>query len=485
MTPMRAGDSGFNPWLATVLLLLGNFMNLVDVSIVNVALPSIQANLNATAAQIEWVSAAYVLAFAAALLPFGRFGDKFGRKRLFLLGVGLFTLASALCGFAQTMPMLIWSRALQGIGGAMMVPQVMAIMHVMFPPEQKARAFALAGVVASLGAVTGPLLGGALITGNIAGLDWRPIFLVNLPVGLFVILAGLRWIPALSSDRRMRIDWPGIGLFSAAVILVVLPVIEGALLGWPWWCVAMLVAALPMGGLFVWRQVVLARRGQAQLLPVPLMRNGRFLSGVAMVMLHFSAIPGMFLVLAISLQTGFGLDPMQSGIATAPFPLGIMLGSYVTGRFGTKGLSVRMALGVAIMLAGMIWLRHSVGHPPQPFTALSLAGPLAICGLGMGLTISPLFQFVLQSVPARDAGAGSGAMQAFQQVGAAIGIAIVSSLFFVRLTEQGGDGHGAAMAHSLIYQICAFAAILAILAARGLMRGRAEQPPHRAPVSGR
>ena len=148
MTPIGTGDSGFNPWLATVLLLLGNFMNLIDVSIVNVALPSIQADLHATAAQIEWVSAAYVLAFAAGLLPFGRFGDKFGRKRLFLWGIGLFTLASALCGFAQTMPMLIWSRALQGIGGAMMVPQVMAIMHVMFPPEQKARAFALAGVVA-------------------------------------------------------------------------------------------------------------------------------------------------------------------------------------------------------------------------------------------------------------------------------------------------------------------------------------------------
>ena len=483
MTPIGTGDSGFNPWLATVLLLLGNFMNLIDVSIVNVALPSIQADLHATAAQIEWVSAAYVLAFAAGLLPFGRFGDKFGRKRLFLWGIGLFTLASALCGFAQTMPMLIWSRALQGIGGAMMVPQVMAILHVMFPPEQKARAFALAGVVASLGAVTGPLLGGALITGDIAGLDWRPIFLVNLPVGIFVIGAGRRWIPAMSSDRRMRIDWPGIALFSLAVLLVVLPVIEGALLGWPWWCVAMLAAALPTAALFVWRQVRLARQGRAQLLPVALMRNGGFLSGVAMVMLHFSAIPGMFLVLAIYLQTGFGLDPMQSGLATAPFPLGIMLGSYVTGRFGIRWLSLRMAVGVSIMLAGMIFLRHVAGHPPQVFTPATLIAPLALCGFGMGLTISPLFQSVLQSVPGHDAGAGSGAMQAFQQVGAATGIAVVSSLFFVRLHGQGG-GYPAAMSHALIYQICAFAAILAILAARGAIRGRAE-PPRGGAVSGR
>lgn len=485
MTPTQTANHGFNPWLATVLLLLGNFMNLIDVSIVNVALPSIQRNLGATAAQIEWVSAAYVLAFAAGLLPFGRFGDKFGRKRLFLMGIGLFTLASALCGFALNMPMLIWSRALQGIGGAMMVPQVMAIMHVMFPPEQKARAFALAGVVASLGAVTGPLMGGALITGNIAGLDWRPIFLVNLPIGLFVIVAGLRWIPALSSDRRMRIDWPGIGLFSLAVVLVVLPVIEGALLGWPWWCVAMLVASLPTGAAFVWRQAILARRGRAQLLPVTLMRNGGFVSGVAMVMLHFSAIPGMFLVLALYLQTGFGLDPMQSGIATAPFPLGIMLGSYVTGRFGTRAMSIRMAVGVGIMLTGMVWLRHVTGHPPEPFTSVTLIGPLALCGLGMGLTISPLFQTVLHSVPTHDAGAGSGAMQAFQQVGAAVGIAVVSSLFFVRLHGQGGDDYAAAMAHSLTYQLCAFSAILVILALRRLARGRAGQPPHAPAVSGR
>lgn len=184
---------GVNPWAATVLLLMGNFMNLIDVSIVNVALPSIRTDLGASETQIEWISAAYVLAFAVGLLPCGRFGDKLGRKRLFLSGVGLFTLASVLCGLAPDINVLIGARALQGIGGAMMVPQVMAIMHVIFPPEQKAKAFALAGVVISLGAVTGPLLGGVLISGNFYGLEWRPIFLVNLPVGLLVVLAGF-WL---------------------------------------------------------------------------------------------------------------------------------------------------------------------------------------------------------------------------------------------------------------------------------------------------
>lgn len=464
--PAETAARPFNPWVTTVLLLMGNFMNLIDLSIVNVALPSIRADLNASSSQIEWVSAAYVLAFAAGLLPFGRFGDKLGRKRLFLLGVGLFTIASALCGWARGMETLIAARAIQGIGGAMMVPQVMAIMHVIFPPDQKARAFALAGVVVSLGAVTGPLIGGGLITANIHGLDWRPIFLVNLPVGIAVILAGRRLIPDLDSDLGMEIDWPGMTLFAAAITLIVLPVIEGALLGWPWWCIAMLAAAGPVAALFVWRQVALARAGRTQLLPVALMTNGGYLSGLVMVMVHFSAVPGLFLVLAVYLQTGFGLSPLESGMTTAPFPLGIMLGSYITGRFGARGLSARMASGAAVMLVGMAWLRHVTGAPPEPFTPLAIAGPLACCGLGMGLAISPLFQLVLLAVPGHDAGAGAGAMQAFQQVGAAVGIAVVSSLFFVRLHGSGDTDFPAAMHHAMGYQLAAFTAILIVLGLR-------------------
>lgn len=484
MSRIPAEAREFNPWVTTILLLLGNFMNLIDITIVNVALPSIQRNLDASASQMEWVSAAYVLAFAAGLLPCGRFGDKLGRKRLFLWGVGLFTLASVACGLAQDMPMLIASRAVQGIGGAMMVPQVMAIMHVIFPPDEKARAFALSAVVVSLGAVTGPLLGGALITADIWGLDWRPIFLVNLPVGAFVIIAGARLIPSLGSQRDMAIDWPGVGLFALAITLIVLPVIEGALLGWPWWCIAAMVASIPVAGLFIRRQIRLEAAGRAQLLPAALMRNGGYLSGLVMVMLHFSAIPGMFLVLAIYFQTGFGLDPFHSGLATAPFPLGVMAGSYLTGRFGVRGLAARMGAGAFVLLVGMAWLRHVAGHPSQPFAAWDFALPLAICGFGMGLAISPLFQLVLQAVPPRDAGAGSGAMQAFQQVGSALGIAIVSSLFFVRLHAAEGDDYAGAMHHALIYPLAAFAMILLVLAVRRRIMGpatadtpRGDQPP--------
>ncbi|TJZ93980.1 MFS transporter [Paracoccus gahaiensis] len=474
MTTSTAAPRGVNPWAATVLLLMGNFMNLVDVSIVNVALPSIRADLNATETQIEWVSAAYVLAFAVGLLPCGRFGDKLGRKRLFLSGVGLFTLASVLCGLAPGIWVLIAARALQGIGGAMMVPQVMAIMHVLFAPEQKARAFALAGVVVSLGAVSGPLLGGLLITADIQGLGWRPIFLVNLPIGLLVVLGGLRLIPTMSSAREMAIDWRGVGLFAAAITLVVLPVIEGPLLGWPWWSLVALASAAPVGWLFWRRQQALERAGREQLLPVQLLRDRGYLSGVIVVMLHFSAIPGMFLILAIYLQTGFRLSPLQSGLATAPFPLGVMLGSWVTARFGIRAMTRRIAMGAGIMLVGMIWLRHAAGHPPADLHLWTLAAPLALNGFGMGLAISPLFQMVLRDVPGPMAGAATGGMQAFQQVGAAIGIALASSLFFVHL--RGTGDYPAALATALTYQVCVFAAILTLLAIRARTVRRVRVP---------
>ncbi|WP_378943951.1 MFS transporter [Paracoccus sp. R86501] len=465
---------GINPWVTAVLLLMGNFMNLIDVSIVNVGLPSIQRDLSASETQIEWVSAAYVLAFAAGLLPCGRFGDKLGRKRLFVTGVTVFTIASVFCGLAPSIDVLIGSRALQGIGGAMMVPQVMAIMHVIFAPEEKAKAFALAGVIVSLGAVMGPLLGGVLITADIYGLGWRPIFLVNLPVGALVVLGGLKLIPRLSSSRTLAIDWWGVLLFALTITLIVLPMVEGPLLGWPLWCLALLGLSVPTGIMFVRRQFSLADAGREQLLPAQLMKDGGFMSGIIIVLLHFSAIPGLFLILAIYFQTGFGFSPLQSGLATAPFPLGIMLGSWITGRFGTRLLTTRIAVGAGLMVVGMLYLRHVAGNPPAQLQLTTLSLPLALNGLGMGLAISPMFQMVLRSVPGHIAGAATGGMQAFQQVGAAIGIAIASSMFFVQLQDGQGDYAGA-MHYALTYQVVVFSAILLILLTRGIVLRRRER----------
>ncbi|WP_048600221.1 MFS transporter, partial [Nereida ignava] len=203
-------------------LFLGSFMNLIDVSITNVALPQIQADTGASATQLEWVAAIYVLALAIGLLPFGRFGDVYGRKRLFVIGLIGFTIASLACGLAPNITTLIAARAIKGFAAAMMVPQVLAIVHVIFPPEEKARVFGLFGTISSLAVVAGPIIGGALISTDIAGLSWRLAFLINIPFGVVALAGALRFVPNLMGNGNVRPDWIGTGLFTTAAVLLVL-----------------------------------------------------------------------------------------------------------------------------------------------------------------------------------------------------------------------------------------------------------------------
>ena len=220
-------------WLALVILLIANFMNLIDVTIVNVALPSMREGLGATDSQIEWVIAAYILAFALGLLPFGRLGDILGRTHLFLWGVAAFTAASALCGLAPNIEFLIIARVIQGLAGAMMTPQVLAIATVTFPPHERGQAFSLFGLSAGLAAVCGPILGGLLISANLFGMDWQPIFLVNIPIGIAAVIAGWFLIPRLPGNASMRNDYVGIVLFGSGILAVVFPIVEGRAYGWP------------------------------------------------------------------------------------------------------------------------------------------------------------------------------------------------------------------------------------------------------------
>jgi len=436
-------------WAALAVLLIANFMNLIDVTIVNVALPSIEANLGASPEALEWVAAAYVLTFAAGLLPCGRFGDIYGRRKLFLIGLTVFTVTSAICGMAPTIGTLIGARLAQGIGAAMMVPQVMAIVHVLFPSHEKGRVFGMFGTVASLGSVAGPIIGGALISADIAGLGWRPIFLINLPLGVLALIGTLRFVPDLPTSNRMRADWAGMGLFTLAIVLLVLPLIEGRALGWPWWILTLIALSIPTAYAF-WRvERARERRGLTELLPSRLMANGRFMLGLSTVTVFFAGIPGLFFILAVFFQSGFGLTPLQSGLATAPFPLGVMLASRLTSRFGERFLRERLsggALGVALGMAILQWVVRSTGETLDP---LHFIAPLGIAGFGMGIGISAMFQSVLACVPGRDAGSGSGAMQAFQQVGAALGIALIGQIFFAHLTADRSDAgfiHATAMA---------------------------------------
>jgi EmrB/QacA subfamily drug resistance transporter len=476
-------------WAAMAVLLIAGFMNLVDVTIVNVALPSMQASLGATTSGIEWIVAAYTLSFALGLLPFGRLGDTFGRRRMFLAGVVAFTFTSMLCGLAPDMPTLIAARALQGFSGAIMAPQTLAIAQVIFPPKERGAAFALFGLTASLAAVTGPLAGGLLIGADLWGLDWRPIFLVNVPVGIFAFIAGMRLIPPMPGHRSTGTDVPGIVLAGLAVFLLVFPLIEGRNFGWPAWCFAMMAAAVPAGWAFVAWQRLQADRGGPQLIPVSLLSNRNFLVGTLLSTAFFSCVPGFFMVLAIFLQTGFGLTPLQSGLTTLPFSIGIMISSIVSGRLGIRWPRERILLGSALMACAMLWLRFRIGSVDDEIGRIELLPQLLLAGLGMGTAIAPLFQTILATVGGRDAGSASGALQSFQQVGGGLGVAIMGQIFFSALAggmaeAAGGNPHPvfvASLQSALVYEVLVLAAVAACvyllaMPAHGAGQG---QPPAR------
>jgi EmrB/QacA subfamily drug resistance transporter len=453
-------------WVAMVVLLVASFMNLIDVTIVNVALPSIEADLGATSAQIEWVVAVYIVVFALCLIPGGRMGDMLGRRSVFIAGVVVFTIGSALCGLAPSIGTLVGARAIQGIGGAIMIPQTLALVPALFPAAERGAAFALFGLSAGLASVSGPLLGGVLIGADLWGLGWRPIFLVNIPVGVLAVVLALRFLPQVARRPDVGVDGVGIVLASAALLLVVFPLIEGRALGWPLWCFALIALSLPTAVGFVAWQRRQSVRGGAQLLPASLLANRTYLVGVGLTAVLFSGIPGFFLIVALFLQKGFGLTPLESGLTTVPFSVGVLLASVAAGRLGNRALRARITAGGAMLSAGMVWLCVLVLGVQDTVEGGMFLLPMALAGVGLGTAISPLFNVVLASVSGADSGGASGALQAFQQVGGALGVAVVGQLFFARL--EGVAANGSAAAHvaysdafttALVYPAVAFAAL--------------------------
>src|SRR6218665_481012 len=264
--PQSKAEADPRRWVALAVLLIANFMNLMDVTIVNVALPSLRENLGADLSHIEWVIAAYVLAFALGLLPFGRLGDIVGRTQMFLVGVTAFTIASAACGLAPSIEWLIAARVLQGLAGAIMTPQVLAIATVTFPPEERGQSFSLFGLSAGLAAVAGPIVGGLLIGADLGGLDWRPIFLVNVPVGILAVVLGWFIIPRPPGHPGMKNDFIGIALFGASIVALVYPLVEGRTCGWRGRTLGPVAASFVGMALFGWWEGRMAAANQPQLL---------------------------------------------------------------------------------------------------------------------------------------------------------------------------------------------------------------------------
>ncbi|MCO6185576.1 MFS transporter [Rhizobium sp. L1K21] len=453
-------------WLALFIILLALFMNLLDVTIVNVSLPTMQADLGASSTEIEWVVAGFILTFALGLLPFGRLGDIVGRKRMFMIGVGSFTIASILCGMAPNMSFLIVARLIQGAAGAVMTPQVLSIAQTIFPPHERAAAFSLFGLTAGLATVTGPVLGGLLLGGDLFGLEWRPIFLINVPVGIFTVIAAAKFIPPIPGNMSIKNDFGGIAIVSAAMFLIIFPLIEGRNYEWAAWCFAMMAASFVFFVAFVFWEKRQKRVGGAELLPIDLMKNGNFIIGAMMSLVFFSAMPSFFMIFALYLQQGYGLTPLWSGLTTMPFSVGVLVASVISGRIGFKWQKQRIAAGLVLLFAGMLSVRILAAGESDVLDSMFYIAPLLFGGIGLGVTISPLFQTILAGVPQKDAGSGSGALQALQQAGGALGVAVVSEIFFRKLaaematgaTPQLGFSH--ALTQALTYNLIAYAVVL-------------------------
>jgi EmrB/QacA subfamily drug resistance transporter len=458
-------------WLALAIVMTAAFMDLVDVTIVNIAIPSIQRGEHASVGQIQWITAGYALAFAAGLITGGRLGDIHGRKRLFLLGIGGFTVASALCGFAVNPEMLVASRFLQGGMAALMVPQVLSIVHATFPAHERGKVFGLFGAIVGLGAVSGPLLGALLTEWNLFGLAWRPIFLINLPVGVLAWLLGRRFITESRAPKALKLDLVGVALVTLGLLMLLYPLIRGRELGWPLWGYGSMAGALVVfAGLVAYERRKTARDG-SPLVELSLFRVKSFAAGIAVQTVFGVALGIFFLVWTLYMQLGLGWSPLRAGLTGVPFSLAVSTAAglsvqQLVPRFGRKVLQA----GALVMGAGVLLYLWEAGHYGLAITSWQMVLPLVVMGLGMGLIVAPLTDAVLSGVPREHAGSASGLINTVQQMGNALGLGLVSVVFFGRIDDRPaadrvGPAFVDAFQHALWYVAGIMGAIFLLMSA--------------------
>lgn len=424
-------------WRALLVVMCASFMNLLDGSIVNVATPAIEKDLGTSYSAIQWVVAGYTLAFAAILITGGRLGDIHGRKKMFALGMAGFTLSSALCGLATSGEMLIGGRVLQGASAAVMVPQVLGVIRTMFPRREQVVALAMYGPVMGLAAVSGPVLGGLITQGDILGLSWRPVFFVNVPVGLAALLATGPLLRESRSPRPLRLDLVGMVLVMASLLMLIVPVIEGREHGWPLWTFVCMAASVPVFVLTAFYERHRERSGGSPLLELSLFKNRTYLAGLLVTIIFFAATAAFFLVFALYLQIGLGYSTLRTGLTIGAWALGTAIGGAAAGgalgpRYGRKVLHAGALLLTLSVSATLL----TIDHFGTAVTSLQLAPSLAVAGVGMGLVLAPLFDIILADVSDQEIGSGSGMLNAVNQIGNTVGVAVIATLFFTFIGQQ-------------------------------------------------
>ncbi|MDI2125676.1 MFS transporter [Yinghuangia seranimata] len=464
------GDDGYTPdprrWQALAVCLLAGFITLLDVSIVNVALPSIREALGASVGDIQWVLSGYALTFGLALVPAGRIGDARGRRMMFMLGVGLFTASSALCGAAQTPLWLVLARLLQGVAGGLLTPQVSALIQQMFRGAERARAFGLFGSVVGISTAVGPVLGGLII--EVFGVErgWRWIFFVNLPIGVAAFVLARRVLPPPEHEHRpclRQLDPVGVILLGTAVVLLLLPLVEER----EWqgnekWL--LIPAAALLLAAFVWWEARYRRRYEP-LVELGLFREASYTYGSLVMLFYFAGFTSIFFVLTLYLQSGLGFTALKAGLTVTPFALGSAVAAAVGGHLVARWGRRLVAAGLIAVIVGLAVTVAVVGHVEGDATAWALVAPLAVAGLGSGLVIAPNQALTLASVPPARGGSAGGVLQTGQRIGSAFGIAAVGSTFFSRLAANGGRDWAGPLRTGLGVSIGFVAVALAVAAA--------------------
>jgi EmrB/QacA subfamily drug resistance transporter len=463
-------------WRAFVVLLIGMSMALLDTTIVNVALPTIRTDLNASESTLSWIISGYALAFGLALIPAGRLGDRVGHKWVFFAGIALFTVASFTCGLAQTDTELIVSRVIQGLAGGIFVPSVTAYIQLLFQGKSRGKAFAIMGAVIGVSSALGPIIGGLIIQAFGEENGWRLVFWVNLPFGVITLIAAAILLPKRQAgDTRTKggVDWIGVLLVSGGFVALLVPLIQGQQEGWPLWTYLVLALGVVLLAAFGLWEVWYTKRDRVPLVPPSLFRHASFTGGVILALVYFASFTSIFFTISILWQSGLAHTPLESGVVSIPFAVGSIITSSQSNKLSALlGRNV-LIIGTALVAIGLIWMWLVLSNTaPADLTNWLLLAPLLIAGLGNGLFIAPNLQFIVATVERQDAGSASAVISAMQRIGSAVGIAIIGSVLFGTLTISGHtpaavatgftNSAASAMLVSAAFAVLAFALVFAL-----------------------
>lgn len=462
-------------WLAFAVLLVGAFLPPLDFFIVNVALPSIRTGLGADPAEVQLIISGYAAVYAVFLITGGRLGDLYGRKRVFLAGLAGFGLSSTLCGIAPSPVMLILGRLLQGLSAAVMAPQGLASIQALFPEHERSRALSMYGAAIGLAAIAAQALGGLLIAANIGDLQWRIIFLINLPIVAVVFLIGIPFLPNTRSAHPERLDWMGVLLCALALGLLVIPLVKGAEAGWPWWTCLMLSAS-PAFAMAFWRyEQVLTQRGGTPLVTPQLANAPGLVVGLAGV-LFFYVVSAFFLTFSIFLQEAIGMSAFSTGLMFIPCGMGFFIGPLTTpaaihrlGRW-TPVLGMVLEVVGCLMLSVVVALAPTGHAPALPGVVVALL----LIGFGQGIAVPTLVRSVIDRAPAGGSGMVAGIVNSALQISAALGVAVIGSVFF----SLAGTSHTpSSLAHAFSWVMLCVAASLTVAALLVARAARVHKTP--------